>query len=493
MNVPLRSYRLIERGEAGLACDENGVSLGGVDLARVRQDASGAVRCEVRSPGELGRIMQAAYGSLADVAVLRLHRGLSRAAASLEAKDLARAGIEAVMLGLPELTSEAMSKLAKFADLEKGANAAWETEPRVPAGQAGGGQWTTGAGSSAPVGPATNASTPAWPEGVAHAPPPSSSEAAGGASARGDSGAVGAIDESLLIPISTASAVAGARGISGGLDVPEGVARLGPVALLAYAADLLDKLDAASARAEITKAIARFGLDPTRPADVIAAAAYVWAQGNLGFYTGVNFSGPALDAASQAVMRCALIHPGAVIAMLDVSPSLGEASINLIVGAANAGLADYALESRARPAGVAPELQTTSRAARAAIAEQLKSGRMQAHHLVPAYNWGQRVDISTLARKNGWLVDGPSNLIALPADPAAQAEFEARYAEWLPVHQGSHSSYNNDTANLILKEEAKFPPNLTPLQAQAIMDEVARINRFRLKSGYYGPWVKVGA
>jgi hypothetical protein len=52
------------------------------------------------------------------------------------------------MLRLPELTPQAIQKLAEVADLEK-AGAAWETEPRVPAGQAGGGQWTTDGGTSA--------------------------------------------------------------------------------------------------------------------------------------------------------------------------------------------------------------------------------------------------------------------------------------------------------------------------------------------------------
>ncbi len=241
--------------------------------------------------------------------------------------------------------------------------------------------------------------------------------------------------------------------------------------------------------------MARFGLDPTRPADVMAATAYVWSQYALGFYTAAPLPAgrPDLDAASQAVMRCVLTDPGALAAMLQGSASEREKSFNLIIGAANAGLTDFVAESRARPAGVAPELQTTSRAARAAIAEQLKSGRMQAHHLVPAYNWGQRTDISALAVDAGWKVDSPSNEIALPVDPAAQAEHEARFGEWLPVHRGSHKSYNDETASLILAEQAKFPPNLTPLQARAIMDEVARINRMRLTTGYYGPFVKVGS
>jgi len=450
---------------------------------------------KVRTPADVGRILRVAYGPLTDAEVLQVHRGLWRAAASIEAGDIALAGIEAVMLGLPDLAPEVVAKLAEISGLEKSANTAWENEPRIPSGQTGGGQWTTGGGASSDVAPDTNA-TPgsAQPGRPAHTEPSSSSgQAPAGASSRRDTEAVSATDRSVLIPVSTASAVARAPGLSDGFAVPEGLARLGRVALLAYVADQLDQLDAASAQAEITRAMTRFGLDPSRPADVLAATAYVWAQGNLGFYTDAPFSGPALDAASQAVMRCALIHPGALIAMLQRSPTQGEQSFNLFVGAANAGLADYAAESRARPAGVAPELQTTSRAARAAIADQLKSGRMQAHHLVPAYNWGQRVDISTLAVKDDWNVDGPNDLIALPTDLAAQAEHQTRFGEWLPVHQGPHTSYNNDTAALILAEEAKYPGSLTPLYARAIMEEVARINRARIMSGYYGPWVKFGA
>jgi hypothetical protein len=74
--------------------------------------------------------------------------GLRRVASALEAEDLVLAGIEAVMLALPELDADAMAKLARFADLEKGGDD-WCNEPRLPAGQPGGGQWTTGGGGSA--------------------------------------------------------------------------------------------------------------------------------------------------------------------------------------------------------------------------------------------------------------------------------------------------------------------------------------------------------
>jgi hypothetical protein len=70
-------------------------------------------------------------------------------AAWLEAGDLAHAGIEAVMLRLPDVDADALAKLATLADLEKGGTS-WQDEPRIPAGQPGGGQWTTGGGAAAP-------------------------------------------------------------------------------------------------------------------------------------------------------------------------------------------------------------------------------------------------------------------------------------------------------------------------------------------------------
>ena len=140
-------YRLAPRGGAGLACDAAGVALGATDLARVHLEGARR-RCEVRPPGEIGRVLKAAYGPQPDAVVQRLHRGLNRTAKWLEAGDLCHAGVEAVMLGFPDLTPTAMAKLAELADLEK-RGAAWEDEPRVPAGQAGGGQWTTGGGGAA--------------------------------------------------------------------------------------------------------------------------------------------------------------------------------------------------------------------------------------------------------------------------------------------------------------------------------------------------------
>ena len=146
MNFPLaRMYRLAPRGGGGLACDQAGVALGAVDLVRVGADAAGRRRCEVRPLQALERFLGAAYGPQREDVILRLHRGLGRAAKAIEAGDLCLAGIETVLLGLPDPSPQALAKLAEVAELEKGGTA-WQDEPRVPAGQPDGGQWTTAAG-----------------------------------------------------------------------------------------------------------------------------------------------------------------------------------------------------------------------------------------------------------------------------------------------------------------------------------------------------------
>jgi hypothetical protein len=154
MSLPLTPiYRLAPRGGDGLACDKAGVALGAADLVRVGIDVTGRRRYEAPPPRALARILTAAYGPQPEDVVFRLHRGLRRAASAIAAGDLCLAGIETVLLGLPDLTPPALAKLAEIARLEKGGTA-WENEPRVPAGQSDGGQWTTtgGAGGAPAVG-----------------------------------------------------------------------------------------------------------------------------------------------------------------------------------------------------------------------------------------------------------------------------------------------------------------------------------------------------
>ena len=164
MNLALaRMYRLAPRGGGGLACDTAGVALGAAALARVGADAAGRRRRQVQPPQGLRRIVSAAYGPQPEDVILRLHRGLRRAAAAIEAGDLCLAGIETVLLRLPDLTPSALAKLAEVAELEKDGTG-WQDEPRVPAGQPDGGQWTTGEGAGGAPAVAAKPAAPVSPD-----------------------------------------------------------------------------------------------------------------------------------------------------------------------------------------------------------------------------------------------------------------------------------------------------------------------------------------
>jgi hypothetical protein len=172
MNLPSTPiYRLAPRGGGGLACDRGGVTLGPAELVRAVTDATGRRRYEVRPPGGLGRVLSAAYRPQPEEVVFRLHRGLLRAASAIEAGDLCLACIETVLLRLPDPTHLALAKLAEFAELEKGGTG-WENEPRVPAGQPDGGQWTTEEGSSGA--PALDVKSPTRVSPSATVSPPAS-------------------------------------------------------------------------------------------------------------------------------------------------------------------------------------------------------------------------------------------------------------------------------------------------------------------------------
>ncbi|MBV9813419.1 MAG: AHH domain-containing protein, partial [Acetobacteraceae bacterium] len=118
--------------------------------------------------------------------------------------------------------------------------------------------------------------------------------------------------------------------------------------------------------------------------------------------------------------------------------------------------------------------------------EQLKDERFRAHHLVPASNWGEKIDISLLAKEAGWKVDQPSNLIGLPRDAISQAEAPV----WLPIHNSGHPDYIKATREIISKLRSKFPEHLTPLQARSILEDAARINEEKIVSGFYGSVLK---
>jgi hypothetical protein len=499
MNSALRrTFQLLARGGTGLACDEEGIALGGTDLVRVRQEATDVVRCEVRPPAELGELLQAAYGPQSDASVLRLHRGLLRAAARIEAGDLAGAGIEAVMLRLPGLSPEATAKLAGIAKLAKGANEAWRNEPRVPARQTGGGQWTVGGATSAAKPSARASRTSGGTGRRSLKPTPAHPGQPAGATRPGPNGGPIKVRNAAIAVANAGPAVAAGTAAAGGTRsgsasvgaLPTAVGRLIGAASVPGMAALLDSWRDSAERDQIANALSKFGLDPNRPADVVAAKAYVWSKYRLPELTEAPFSGLKLELASQAVMRFALIHPDAFIALLQGPAPDAQRALSAIIDAANCGLANAPAESRARPQGVAPELQANSRLARAAISSQLTSGKMQAHHLVAAYNIGKYKNIAMLAIQAGWKPNEADNLIGLPTNVDSQAALRAIGLQ-LPLHSGSHNIYNYITNRMIEAEASKYTTPLRPIDARAILDDVARQNRNMILTGQYGVWIKV--
>ncbi len=141
-----RAYRLVPRGGAGLACDDDGVALGPMRLVDSVTDASGRRRYRLRPAAEIAEALRFAYGA-APGEIERCRRGLADIAQLLTAGEPAQAGIHAVQLAFPEIAPAGMAKLAHAASLQK-YNPNWEQEPRIPDGP-GGGDWTNDGGAGA--------------------------------------------------------------------------------------------------------------------------------------------------------------------------------------------------------------------------------------------------------------------------------------------------------------------------------------------------------
>ena len=129
-------YRLTARGGVGLACDEQGITLGPVILVEALAAGGGRV-FRPRPAEEIARTLAQAYDDLAPADIARCLASLDVAAKALEARDLAKASV-AVLLKLPDLSVAGFAKLAADPSLKK-----YSPDPeRVPAGEPGGGQST---------------------------------------------------------------------------------------------------------------------------------------------------------------------------------------------------------------------------------------------------------------------------------------------------------------------------------------------------------------
>jgi hypothetical protein len=95
-----RAYRLVPRGAAGLACDDDGVALGPVRLVEAVADPFGRRVYRLRPAAEIAQALRLAYGSTPDE-IERCRRGLARVADLLTAGERAQACIHAVQLAFP--------------------------------------------------------------------------------------------------------------------------------------------------------------------------------------------------------------------------------------------------------------------------------------------------------------------------------------------------------------------------------------------------------
>lgn len=146
MDLIPRKYRLVPRGGPGLTCDGEGLALGPIILARrLRHCSDGKQNYKLLSPEAVRYAVNLAYGALPSDVLEQYYRGLARVVNHLAAGDEAVAGIEAVLLGFPEIALDRMAQLATFSSLHK-YNPDWEDEPRVPPGRPGAGEWTGSGG-----------------------------------------------------------------------------------------------------------------------------------------------------------------------------------------------------------------------------------------------------------------------------------------------------------------------------------------------------------
>jgi hypothetical protein len=158
-------YALSERSRGstenyGLSCDEEGIFLAGdIPLVTRSFDSAGRAIYETRSLSEIGLLLAKSYGSEVDFS--NQVRSLARVAGYMTDGKWVLAKTAAVQMRFPVLEDKIAVRKAVAAEAylakcrcqtgsdKKTGKRDVSDEPRIPAGQAGGGQWTTEEGPSA--------------------------------------------------------------------------------------------------------------------------------------------------------------------------------------------------------------------------------------------------------------------------------------------------------------------------------------------------------
>jgi hypothetical protein len=209
------------------------------------------------------------------------------------------------------------------------------------------------------------------------------------------------------------------------------------------AAMLLQQIDQQRERIAVADAIARFGLDRTQAADVLAARAYVWADWMAPIsFPAMPWSGPEHDRAAEAVMGYEREHPGTT-GLATRGNAAAIAAISTLIGETTSGVLDNPdVVYSVRPSAVDKALDANATVARSLCGNPSYQS-WQAHHLVPfAVMASLPVLVQQAIAASGWKMDSVENLIALPANYASFVGFPNLQS--LPQHSGSHVVYDAD-------------------------------------------------
>ena len=285
---------------------------------------------------------------------------------------------------------------------------------------------------------------------------------------------------------------------------------------IAAGSQVMQSLGDYGERQLVTNTLNKFNLDSSSVADVQAARAYIW-TGTVSDnpFSPVNFTGDGTlwqrEAGQEAVMRMELANPGvtyhANLAIQGSTQTVDQNALRLLSYASSQAIQDAGIARHdpafktiaipdddgggtvlvARPAGAPSYLQANSRIARAAVAANLMQGNWSGHHLVPVASYWTLPAWAKAAYSAGWQPNGPSNVIALPADAQAQA----MVGGLLPIHNGPHPDYNLQTQaqlNTLIRISGTVTP--TPLLARGIFETVQYENRLQILTGQWNPQVK---
>jgi hypothetical protein len=142
-----------------MGCDGNGATLGPIVLI-ARQASAKSPQYQLESDDKIVEAFTLAFGDLPADELARRFRSLQKVITALNEGDVARAMVHALLMRLPEIPKAGLAKLAGAAHLRKYN----PDQPRVPAGNPDGGQWTSGGGNgdtgSSGSGPSTAQAVP---------------------------------------------------------------------------------------------------------------------------------------------------------------------------------------------------------------------------------------------------------------------------------------------------------------------------------------------